>query len=84
MIYSDWKECIVPLIDSLPPQIDPRFFGVDDYFAAKSLVASRSFEIDDYYGSGMVPLADLYVSPPFFFDVMCYASEFNKLLNSQI
>ncbi|KAL8167929.1 hypothetical protein V2J09_009428 [Rumex salicifolius] len=60
LIYSDWKECILPLIDSLPSNIDPKFFGVEEYFAAKSLVASRSFAIDDFYGSGMVPLADLF------------------------
>ncbi|XP_049392604.1 ribosomal lysine N-methyltransferase 3 [Solanum stenotomum] len=35
-------------------------FGVKEYLAAKSLIASRSFEIDDYHGCGMVPLADLF------------------------
>ncbi|KAK4840388.1 hypothetical protein QYF36_007662 [Acer negundo] len=37
-----------------------KYFGVEEYFAAKSLIASRSFEIDDYHGFGMVPLADLF------------------------
>ncbi|CAK7344749.1 unnamed protein product [Dovyalis caffra] len=60
LIYEDWKESILPLLDSLPSNIDPKFFRVDQYFAAKSLIASRSFEIDDYHGFGMVPLADLF------------------------
>ncbi|KAJ6936700.1 N-lysine methyltransferase setd6 [Populus alba x Populus x berolinensis] len=60
LIYEDWKESILPLLDSLPSNIDPKFFSVEQYFAAKSLIASRSFEIDDYHGFGMVPLADIF------------------------
>lgn len=58
-IYEDWKECIRPLLDLGPLKGKAHFFGVEEYIAAKSLVASRSFEIDDFHGSGMVPLADL-------------------------
>ncbi|GFY86416.1 SET domain-containing protein [Actinidia rufa] len=60
LVYEDWKECILPLLDSDPLELNPYFFGVEQYFAAKSLIASRSFEIDDYHGFGMVPLADLF------------------------
>ncbi|KAJ6738814.1 RIBOSOMAL LYSINE N-METHYLTRANSFERASE 3 [Salix koriyanagi] len=60
LIYEDWKESILPLLDSLPSNIDPKNFSVEQYFAVKSLIASRSFEIDDYHGFGMVPLADLF------------------------
>lgn len=60
IIYEDWKENILPLIDSSLQNLDPCFFGVEEYFAARSLIASRSFQIDDYHGSGMVPLADLF------------------------
>ncbi|KAJ1403955.1 SET domain [Sesbania bispinosa] len=59
LIYEDWKESILPLLDSEPSKLNPEFFGVEQYFAAKSVILSRSFEIDDYHGSGMVPLADL-------------------------
>ncbi|GAB4855779.1 hypothetical protein Ancab_024424 [Ancistrocladus abbreviatus] len=58
LVYEDWKECILPLLDS--SSLNPAFFGVEEYFAARSLVASRSFQIDDYHGIGMVPLADLF------------------------
>ncbi|XP_030462802.1 ribosomal lysine N-methyltransferase 3 [Syzygium oleosum] len=60
LIYDDWKESILPLLDSGPLKLKPEFFGPEQYFAARSLVASRSFEIDEYHGSGMVPLADLF------------------------
>ncbi|KAK9162090.1 hypothetical protein Syun_002992 [Stephania yunnanensis] len=60
LIYEDWKECILPLLSSAPLKLEPRSFGYDQYVDAKSLVTSRSFEIDDYHGFGMVPLADLF------------------------
>lgn len=59
-MYADWKESIQPLLEAAPSTLNPKFFGVEHYFAAKTLIASRSFEIDDNYGSGMVPLADLF------------------------
>lgn len=57
-LHDDWKVHIEPLIQ--PYNLDPSYFGVEQYFSAKSLVSSRSFEIDDYHGYGMVPLADLF------------------------
>ncbi|XP_073223151.1 ribosomal lysine N-methyltransferase 3 isoform X2 [Cicer arietinum] len=60
LIYEDWSENILPLLDSEPSKLNSIFFGVEQYFAAKSLISSRSFEIDDYHGFGMVPLADLF------------------------
>lgn len=60
LVYEDWKESILPLLDSPPFNLNPKFFGIEQYFAAKSLIASRSFAIDEYHGSGMVPLADLF------------------------
>lgn len=44
---------------SAPLEVKPEFFGIEQYFSAKSLIASRSFAIDDYHGFGMVPFADL-------------------------
>lgn len=61
LIFEDWKECIRPLLVSMPLELSPQFFGIEQYFAARSLIASRSFQIDEYYGSGMVPLADLFL-----------------------
>lgn len=59
-LVEDWKEYIEPLIQSGPLEMNCAFFGVEQYFSAKSLIASRSFQIDEYHGSGMVPLADLF------------------------
>lgn len=58
-LYEDWKDHIQPLVLSGSFKLDPSYFGVEQYFCAKSLVSSRSFQIDDYHGPGMVPLADL-------------------------
>ncbi|XP_061369471.1 ribosomal lysine N-methyltransferase 3 [Gastrolobium bilobum] len=60
LMYEDWKEDILPLLDLAPSKLKPKFFGIEQYFAAKSLISSRSFSIDDYHGFGMVPLADLF------------------------
>lgn len=60
LIYEDWRENILPLLDSSTFNLNPKFFSIEEYFAAKSLIASRSFEIDEYHGFGMVPLADLF------------------------
>ncbi|PON67940.1 N-lysine methyltransferase SETD [Parasponia andersonii] len=60
LMCEDWKENILPLLELDSFQLDASFFSVRDYFAARTLIASRSFEIDDYHGSGMVPLADIF------------------------
>ncbi|KAK6287193.1 hypothetical protein POUND7_013372, partial [Theobroma cacao] len=60
LLYEDWKENILPIVYSAPLKLSPSSFSVEEYFAAKSLITSRSFEIDEYHGSGMVPLADLF------------------------
>ncbi|XVF58909.1 hypothetical protein PTKIN_Ptkin07bG0103800 [Pterospermum kingtungense] len=60
LIYEDWKENILPLVYSAPQTLRPISFSVEEYFAARSLIASRSFQIDEYHGFGMVPLADLF------------------------
>ncbi|XP_076916416.1 ribosomal lysine N-methyltransferase 3-like [Bidens hawaiensis] len=60
LVYEDWKSCIVPFVESSPTPLDPDDFDLDHYLAAKSLISSRSFQIDNYYGFGMVPLADLF------------------------
>ncbi|XP_028793316.1 ribosomal lysine N-methyltransferase 3-like [Neltuma alba] len=60
LMYEDWKENILPVLDFSPSKLNLKYFGVEEYFAARSLIASRAFEIDDYHGFGMVPLADLF------------------------
>ncbi|KAL6840226.1 hypothetical protein ACP4OV_030036 [Aristida adscensionis] len=59
-LCEDWKECIEPLVSSGELDVDPDDFSLENYFSAKSLVSSRSFQIDSYHGFGMVPLADLF------------------------
>uniref|UniRef100_A0ACD5VXI9 Uncharacterized protein n=1 Tax=Avena sativa TaxID=4498 RepID=A0ACD5VXI9_AVESA len=59
-LCEDWNECIEPLISSGELGVEPDDLSLEKYFAAKSLLSSRSFRIDRYHGSGMVPLADLF------------------------
>uniref|UniRef100_A0A0A9B4D1 N-lysine methyltransferase n=1 Tax=Arundo donax TaxID=35708 RepID=A0A0A9B4D1_ARUDO len=59
-LCEDWKECIEPLMSAGELDVDPDDFSLENYFSAKTLVSSRSFQIDSYHGFGMVPLADLF------------------------
>ncbi|MCO5560671.1 hypothetical protein L7F22_014288 [Adiantum nelumboides] len=59
LMEEDWRECIWPLTQVYPNEFPEQHFTLQHYFSAKTLVASRSFEVDDYHGYGMVPLADL-------------------------
>lgn len=66
VMWKEWKESIEPTIllqmhplDAAAVEFDPSFFGFGDYLAARTLISSRSFQIDEYHGVGMVPLADL-------------------------
>jgi SET domain-containing protein 6 len=63
LMKSDWKECYGILVDLFGERKFPaKWFSFEHYLAAKTLVASRAFEVDDIHGFGMVPLADLYAS----------------------
>ncbi|KAL6223306.1 hypothetical protein ACLB2K_006693 [Fragaria x ananassa] len=60
VMLEDWKESIEPLRDQIGTRFE-RFFGFEDYLAARTLIASRSFQVDDHHhGVGMVPLADIF------------------------
>jgi SET domain-containing protein 6 len=56
---EDWEESIAPLSLQQPDYFPVNWFTLNHYLAAKTLVASRAFGVDDYHGLGMVPLADL-------------------------
>ncbi|XP_002977945.2 N-lysine methyltransferase setd6 [Selaginella moellendorffii] len=60
LMKEDWEENIAPLTKEDPLEFPAQDFTFESYLAAKSLVSSRSFEIDAEHGYGMVPLADLF------------------------
>ena len=61
LMRKDWRECYGILRDLHGKEKFPaKWFSFDHYLAAKTLVASRAFEVDDSHGFGMVPLADMY------------------------
>lgn len=66
VMWKEWMESIEPTLllqmhplDAAAVEFDPSFFGFGDYLAARTLISSRSFQIDEFHGVGMVPLADL-------------------------
>jgi SET domain-containing protein 6 len=64
LIQQDWRECYGILKDLYGEKFLENWFTLEHFLAAKTLVASRAFQVDDIHGFGMVPLADLYASPP--------------------
>ncbi|KAL3680486.1 hypothetical protein R1sor_023442 [Riccia sorocarpa] len=60
LMEEDWKESIAPLTELYPEKFPADWFGLDQYVAAKTLVHSRAFDVDEYHGYGMVPFADLF------------------------
>lgn len=55
LMRSDWKECYEILLELFGEETFPaKWFSIEHYFAAKTLVASRAFEVDDVHGFGMV------------------------------
>ncbi|KAI5074762.1 hypothetical protein GOP47_0010723 [Adiantum capillus-veneris] len=60
LMEEDWRECIWPLTEVYSNEFPKEHFTLEHYLSAKTLVASRSFEVDDFHGYGMVPLADLF------------------------
>eukprot|EP01018_Ginkgo_biloba_P023761 Gb_03288 [translate_table: standard] len=60
LLCEEWEESIVPLTALYPVEYPREWFSIEQYFAAKTVVGSRAFEVDDYHGFSMVPLADLF------------------------
>ncbi|TQD74954.1 hypothetical protein C1H46_039513 [Malus baccata] len=57
---KQWKESVEPLLLMLLNSNSSNSFQFQDYLVARTFISSRSFQIDDYHGIGMVPLADLF------------------------
>lgn len=61
LMQQDWWECYGILCDLYgEDRFSTKWFSLEQYLAAKTLVFSRAFEVDYVHGYGMVPLADLY------------------------
>ncbi|CAM6058757.1 unnamed protein product [Sphagnum tenellum] len=60
LIQQDWRECYGILKDLYGEKFLENWFTLEHFLAAKTLVASRAFQVDDIHGFGMVPLADLF------------------------
>ncbi|KAJ9068606.1 hypothetical protein DSO57_1026946 [Entomophthora muscae] len=57
---EDYSEIVVPLVKKYPEVFQKKFFSLNNFFRACSLVSSRAFHLDDYHGDSMIPLADMF------------------------
>ncbi|KAI8923247.1 hypothetical protein BC831DRAFT_43031 [Entophlyctis helioformis] len=59
-LREEYNDTILPLVKEHSDVFVVAKSTYDDFAAATSLVTSRAFQVDDYHGNSMVPLADLF------------------------
>ena len=57
MAHREWSKHVAPMVLAHPTQCP---FTIQQYLAARSVVTSRAFLIDDNHKEGLVPLCDLF------------------------
>ncbi|KAJ3320412.1 hypothetical protein HDV06_005335 [Boothiomyces sp. JEL0866] len=58
-LHEDYKEHVLPLIEKYA-EFDGKFMTLERWMNATSLVTSRAFQVDEFHGESLVPLADLF------------------------
>jgi hypothetical protein len=58
-LHDDYKEHLLPLIEKYS-EFDGTFMTLERWMHATSLVTSRAFQVDEFHGESLVPLADLF------------------------
>lgn len=59
LFKQDYDSLILPLIqENRTIFMDPKQFDLERFLEASSLVSSRAFQVDEYHGEALVPLAD--------------------------
>ncbi|KAJ3313692.1 hypothetical protein HDV04_001702 [Boothiomyces sp. JEL0838] len=58
-LQDDYKEHVIPLIEKYD-EFDAKFMTLERWMNATSLVTSRAFQVDEFHGESLVPLADLF------------------------
>lgn len=58
-VSQEWKEQIQPFLANHPELFDASVALEECYVRALSLFSSRAFQVDEYHGDSMIPLADL-------------------------
>jgi hypothetical protein len=62
LMYEDFVELVVPFFELHADRLDPACKPIKflDFLYCSTIVASRSFEVDEHHGFSLVPLADLF------------------------
>ncbi|OUM70646.1 hypothetical protein PIROE2DRAFT_1176, partial [Piromyces sp. E2] len=60
LLESDFESVVLPLTESYPDVFTKEICTLDNFLNASSLVSSRAFQVDNYHGDAMVPLADIF------------------------
>jgi hypothetical protein len=56
----EWTDFVAPTCARHPEVCPAVQFCFEKYLAARSVVTSRAFSVDEHHGAGLVPLADLF------------------------
>jgi len=59
LLESDFESVVLPLTETYPDVFTKEICTLDNFLNASSLVSSRAFQVDNYHGDAMVPLADM-------------------------
>ena len=59
LLESDFESIVLPLTETYPDIFTKEICTLDNFLNASSLVSSRAFQVDNYHGDAMVPLADM-------------------------
>ncbi|KND02469.1 protein-lysine N-methyltransferase [Spizellomyces punctatus DAOM BR117] len=61
LLLDDYETMILPIINDHPEAFpDKSLLTFEHFLNATSLVTSRAFQVDEYHGDSMVPLADIF------------------------
>lgn len=59
-LKEDYESIVVPFIQENSEIVDEAYFNYDTYTKVTSWISSRAFDVDNFHGRSMVPLADLF------------------------
>jgi len=60
LLKSDFETIVLPLTETYPDTFTKDICTLENFLNASSLVSSRAFQVDNYHGDAMVPLADIF------------------------
>ncbi|KAK9762634.1 hypothetical protein K7432_011450 [Basidiobolus ranarum] len=59
-LKDDYENLVMPILEKYPTLFPKDIFTFENFLNASTVVASRAFQVDDYHGDALLPLADLF------------------------